>query len=164
MMPVIRISDQTWDRLKRWAVPLEDSPDDVLRRLLEIAEAHVESLEQARARAVSVTEPESRKNRRLARGKRTSQVAYEMSICEVLYELGGTATAKEVLRQLPRKMEGILGEVDFQELPSGDTRWHKTASFARLLLVRKGLLRGDSERGVWELTQEGIEWMGKLRQ
>lgn len=37
-MPVIRISDSTWDRLKRWAEPLEDSADDAIRRVLDAAE------------------------------------------------------------------------------------------------------------------------------
>lgn len=36
MMPVIRISDTTWERLKKWAEPLVDSPDDVIRKLLDI--------------------------------------------------------------------------------------------------------------------------------
>ena len=30
MMPVIRISEKTWERLKSYARPLEDSADDVV--------------------------------------------------------------------------------------------------------------------------------------
>lgn len=37
-MPMYRISDETHERLKRWAVPLEDSRDDVVRRVLDVAE------------------------------------------------------------------------------------------------------------------------------
>jgi len=40
-MPVIRITDTTWDRLKRWAVPLEDSPEDAVRKVLDAAEEHL---------------------------------------------------------------------------------------------------------------------------
>ena len=40
-MPVIRITDATWDRLKRWAVPLDDSPDDAIRKVLNAAEEHL---------------------------------------------------------------------------------------------------------------------------
>ena len=43
-MPVIRITDATWDRLKRWAIPLEDSPDDAIRKVLEAAEEHLRNL------------------------------------------------------------------------------------------------------------------------
>ncbi len=46
-MPYYRISDDTHERLKRWAVPLTDSRDDVVRRVLDAAEGkavEVESL------------------------------------------------------------------------------------------------------------------------
>jgi hypothetical protein len=39
-MPVIRVSDATWARLKKWAEPLEDSPDDAIGRVLDLAERH----------------------------------------------------------------------------------------------------------------------------
>ena len=35
--PVVRISDQTWTRLQEWAVPLVDSVDDALIRVLDAA-------------------------------------------------------------------------------------------------------------------------------
>lgn len=38
MVPVIRISEDTYERLKKWAVPLEDRPDDVIQRILDVAE------------------------------------------------------------------------------------------------------------------------------
>ena len=40
MAPTIRISDATYGRLKTWAEPFEDKPEDVLQRVLEIAEKH----------------------------------------------------------------------------------------------------------------------------
>ena len=46
-MPTYRISDATHERLKRWAIPLEDNRDDVIRRVLDVAEGkavEVESL------------------------------------------------------------------------------------------------------------------------
>src|SRR5436190_1788242 len=40
MAPVIRITDETYERLKAWAVPLEDRPEDVIRRVLDVADGH----------------------------------------------------------------------------------------------------------------------------
>ena len=37
MPRTIRISDATWERLKAWARPLEDSADDVVSRILDRA-------------------------------------------------------------------------------------------------------------------------------
>jgi len=37
-MPTYRISDETHERMKRFALPLSDNRDDVVRRVLDIAE------------------------------------------------------------------------------------------------------------------------------
>lgn len=36
----IRISVQNWEQLKKWAEPLEDTPNDALTNLLKTAEKH----------------------------------------------------------------------------------------------------------------------------
>ena len=36
-MPVIRVSDDTWGRIRNWALPL-GSVDDAVRRVLDVAE------------------------------------------------------------------------------------------------------------------------------
>ncbi len=35
---VVRVKEETWVRLQRWAIPLEDSADDVISRVLDVAE------------------------------------------------------------------------------------------------------------------------------
>ncbi len=40
-MPVMRVSDATWDRLQSWGVPLGGSVDDAVRRVLDVAEKQV---------------------------------------------------------------------------------------------------------------------------
>ncbi len=37
-MPVIRVSDDTWARLQKWAVPLTGSAEDTVRRILDVAD------------------------------------------------------------------------------------------------------------------------------
>ncbi len=37
-MPVIRVGDDTWGRLQKWAVPLTGSVEDTVRRILDVAE------------------------------------------------------------------------------------------------------------------------------
>ena len=39
-MPTIRVRPETYERMKSWAIPLEDTPNDVIERLLTLAEAH----------------------------------------------------------------------------------------------------------------------------
>lgn len=65
----------------------------------------------------------------------------------------------EVIDRAGVVMKGTLREVDFQPLASDPEmlRWRNTAQWARLSMVREGLLRSDSRRGVWEITARGRE-------
>lgn len=44
-MPNYRVSEENHERLRRWAVPLEDSRNDVIRKVLDVAERNA-SVEQ----------------------------------------------------------------------------------------------------------------------
>ncbi|MDM7939199.1 MAG: hypothetical protein QUS07_02525 [Methanothrix sp.] len=37
-MPTVRVSDRNWRRLQHWAIPLEDTVDDALTKVLDAAE------------------------------------------------------------------------------------------------------------------------------
>lgn len=63
MMPVVRISDGTWERLKTWAEPLEDTADDALRKVLDIAERHRELSSEARESKPRASSGSLRRNR-----------------------------------------------------------------------------------------------------
>ena len=155
-MPVIRVSDETWERLKKFAIPLEDNADDAVRRVLDAAEEYFGPSEIHRAEPSTTTTKLAGTERQRTRGRKVPQGAFERPICEALYELGGEAAAKGVLSRVEESMKDVLGEYDYERLPSGDLRWWKTANFARLALVRKGLLRDDSPRGIWELSENGV--------
>ena len=94
---------------------------------------------------------------RLERGLRTKEEAYYRPILEILEELGGSARTSEVIEQIPQKMKGILQDVDFHALPSdpGSPRWKNSTRWARLTLVKRGLLRDDTPKGTWAITKSG---------
>jgi|FLYL01.1.fsa_nt_gi hypothetical protein len=152
-MPVIRIDDATFERLKRWAEPLEDSPADALRKVLDYAERR----RGLRAAATARASKGRRSAPRLPKGEKLPQSEYYWPILESLYELGGRGHVSEVLPLVERKLKAVFRQADRQMLSSGgDVRWRNTAQWARYDLVRRGLLRRDSQRGVWELTDAGI--------
>ncbi len=45
-MPLVRIHKVNWERLKRWAIPLEDTVDNALNRVLNVAESMETTLEK----------------------------------------------------------------------------------------------------------------------
>lgn len=165
MMPVIRISDETWDRLKAFAVPLEDSPEDVIKRLLEIAEhadAASSEFDVAESPIAADSNSVTPRGSRLARGIKVSQDEYDDPIMLVLYELGGRASANKILELVEKKMRNQLTAADHERLPSGELRWRRTAQWAKYnLLHNYGFLRDDSPRGIWELSDQGREWIEK---
>lgn len=156
-MPVIRITDATWDRLKRWAIPLEDSPEDAVQKVLEAAEEHLKCRETT-GRGHRMETPTPPKRKKLRKGLKTPQQAYRHPILEALYELGGSATVGDVLELVEKKMKPLLIEVDYQKLPSGvDIRWRNTAMWERYNLVKEGLLKPESPDGIWELSDKGVQ-------
>ncbi len=55
-----------------------------------------------------------------------------------------------------------LTDLDRQPLQSGEVRWGNRLGFARLRAIDRGHIRSDSRRGLWELTDAGIEELGRL--
>ncbi len=94
---------------------------------------------------------------RLQRGIRTREAAYFKPILQILSQMGGTGDMSEILERIPKVMKGTLSDIDFEPL-SGDSevpRWWNTAQWAQSAMVQAGLLKADSPRGVWEMTEAG---------
>lgn len=94
---------------------------------------------------------------RLQRGIRTRETAYFKPILQVLNQMGGIGEMSEVLERLPKVMKGTLNEIDYEPLaPNSEVpRWWNTAQWAHSTMAQAGLLKADSPRGVWEMTEAG---------
>lgn len=94
---------------------------------------------------------------RLRRGLRTPEQAYYRPILQVLVELGGRAPTDKILDRIGQVMQGVLRDVDSQPLAATPDmpRWRNAAQWARKSMVDEGLLKNDSPRGIWEITEAG---------
>ena len=148
-MRTIRVDDEVWQSLQRRATPFEDTPNTVLRRVLRLD---------------AKTKPEStrRPKRQRALG-RTPQEAYRRPILKALIELDGKATAGDVLDRVGEKVQSTLKPVDYEKVSSGMIRWRNAAMWERSAMVRDGLLRSDSQRGYWEISERGRTEVQNLR-
>lgn len=99
--------------------------------------------------------------RRLRAGLRTPDAAYNRPVLEALVELGGRANLNDVLELVHKKMRNQLNEHDHAPLPSDGVtpRWRNTAQWARYNLRQQGLLRDDSPRSIWEISEKGRAWL-----
>jgi hypothetical protein len=94
---------------------------------------------------------------RLPCGERTTESEYYIPILQVLDRMGGKGEVKDVLEEVKKIMEPKLKPADYEPLNSNsnELRWRRSAQWARFDMVKQGLLRADSPRGVWEMTEEG---------
>ena len=94
---------------------------------------------------------------KVKRGMRTREEAYYVPILRALDEMGGTGTIGDVLVRVHDLMKGVLKPVDHEPLRSypKTIRWRNAAQWARNVMVNEGLLKSDSPRGVWEITDKG---------
>jgi hypothetical protein len=178
--PTIRIDDEIYTYLKERAEPFVDTPNSVLRRLLDFPGQHGDSPEEGDAaeEVPSSVKPASASNkqrtsprvkrssaragdrqgqgrRRAVRGTLVPQADYELPILQALVEKGGHAPSREVIDALEPRLAAKLQDVDRSKTNSGEIRWRNRAQFARLELIKKGQMDKDSPRGFWEITDAG---------
>lgn len=94
---------------------------------------------------------------RLQRGMRTPEEAYYIPILQVISEMGGSGKVADVLDRVGKKMKKTLKACDYEPLSSdpGHLRWRNAAQWARNSMVQEGLLKNDSPRGIWEISEKG---------
>ena len=71
----------------------------------------------------------------------------------------------KVLDRVLQNMKGVLRDVDYEPLASDPDmpRWKNAAQWARNSMVKEGLLRSNSPRGVWEISDVGVKFLQNNR-
>lgn len=110
--------------------------------------------------ATSGRRPIKRKKKPLPRGVKIPQSAFRMPILEALVELGGSGPASELFAIVEKKMQGQLQDVDYELLTDGRTvRWRSSVSWERQTLKRESLIKSDTPRGIWEISDQGRSYL-----
>jgi hypothetical protein len=146
-MPTIRLDDEIYDALKKLAEPFVDTPNSVIRRLLEehghVAKKKVPAAPPAR------TAPDL---------EPTPQAVYEELLLKILDEqFKGRGDKRSVTHAIIEKMQKqkLLRAADLELVSTGETRAENAIAWGRNALKDRGLLNRNSRRGIWELTPEG---------
>src|ERR1700732_5348992 len=105
MMPVIRISEKTWDRMKTYARQMPfASPDDVVGVALDVLDEH--------GLPTSQTEPKP-KPKAARRGNKLPQKEFRFPLLETLHDLGGKSAVKLIRERIEPKIAPRLSEADY---------------------------------------------------
>jgi len=165
-MPVIRVDEEVFKELQKRAQAFVDTPNSVLRRVLGLNGSAVEGdLPRARpalslAGARVLSRRGSTIHERIAQDY-ASEAEYRLPILRALERMGGPVPRDVVLERVEQTMAGGLTRADYQTLAGGDIRWRKMAEWERHKMLRDGLLRPDSPRGMWEITEEGRRYLAE---
>lgn len=146
-MPVVRVSDSTWNRMKVHARPLEDTADDIVRRALDALEGVSPSMPRVRK---SVGRPPKSSD-----GLKLPQKEFREPILIALHRLGGSGTKQEVTEAVLPQVKSRLRSADYAMMDTGERRWENAVAWERSDLKKEGYLRSDSRRGDWELSEQG---------
>ena len=141
----IEIDVDVWETLKSVAEPFVDTPNMVLRRLLGIEKSDPDKKQVKSKRDM------------------TPQRDYRPYLAKSLKALGGSAKLSYATDLVGKLMKDQLMEKDYEVLPSiGEIRWRNMVAWERYEMVRDGLLKDDSPRGTWELSEKGYEYCQTL--
>lgn len=152
----IEVDDEVIGLVKAEAEPFVDSPNQAIRRLLGLMATDRQDL-------ASTPAPFPAQHRRRApTGSLLPLGEYELPILQAIAKRGGRALSGEVLVEICEALEGRLTDLDRESYRCGQARWRLRAAQARLRLVQRGLLKAGSPRGIWELTEAGIEELERL--
>ncbi len=123
------------------------------RKETQVTESAGRRHPQGRRRALSVT---SKKRSRAPKGSLLDERAYWTPILRVLADSpSGASPARDVVERVGQILDDQLTPLDREEVGSGGLRWHTRTMFARLRMKDAGLLKKDSPRGVWEISDLG---------
>ncbi len=147
-MKTIEIDTQVFDVIKSNAEPFVDSPNSVLRRLLEVEGG-------GGATPTPLVAAQPKVARRASPGSILPEREYELPILEELISRGGTGHATEITDAVGERMADKLTKLDEAKLDSGDIRWRNRVQFTRLTLKNQGYVSADTPRGVWTITDKG---------
>ena len=145
-MPVIRISEELFREIQKYAEPLVDNVETALWKALG---------KQRPANLVSTRKPKTK-----AYGELTSPNVFRRLILETLVNHQGIASRTEVHNDIRKRMSGSFKSGDTERNSDGTFKWEKRVDFLRLSMVTEGLLKEGSARGIWEISDKGKLWLG----
>lgn len=146
-MPVVRISDELFKEVQKYAEPLVDNFETALWKALQISRKN--------SLGTSI------KRRPRTTGNLTPQKDFRKPILETLVAEGGQADVQAVVEGVERKMRNQLKPGDNELNLDGIPKWKKAVHFQRLAMVHQGLLENESPRGIWAITDQGRQWLSE---
>ena len=148
----IRIDEDIYALLKKEAVPFEDEPNTVLRRMLGL-----------RTDTHQGGETEGQDRRRISSKHLMPMKEFELSILRSLENHSGSASRNTVLEDVFGQLSDRLNAFDLESTRNKEPRWQSRAEFKGHSMRKDGYL-GSESRGIWKLTSKGSQRLRELEE
>ena len=126
--------------------------DEITNTLKGLADGFEKVLQDLHSTIERTNDKGPRKKR--SREPKTPKEVLRKEIIRALETLGGAGQVQQVLAKMEEQLEGNLLPRDMETLPSGVLVWVKDAHWERSHMVNDGILKSNSRRGTWELSEE----------
>lgn len=136
----LETSTENKDRLEKLLVGL--------RKILQTFDEPVSS------KPTKSSQPRKRKRRTKSDPPITQQEVFRDEIIIALMELGGAGTPQDVVKIIEKNMAGRLLAADYERRSTGEVIWENNVHWQRYKMKQDGILRSDSPKGLWELSEE----------
>jgi len=160
-MPTIRIDSDVFEKLQALAEPFIDTPNSVIRRLLDknFGPFTPQSSNPTMPKSVvgsTLAVPKSAVGKKLTL---TPQPIYETFLLYALAsKFNGVGHKQDVTKVVLELMKanGYINDADLETVKTGETKAANTVAWGRNALKDKGLISRNSQTGTWELTEDGL--------
>lgn len=89
------------------------------------------------------------------RSPKTSHNTLRLLITEALKLRGGSAKKNDILKDMEQELQGKLlpGDLEWRAA-TNDYAWQNNACWERYQMAQEGILKRDSPKGIWELSED----------
>ncbi len=131
---------------------------DVLKGLRQILDSAGEPPTNGKVGSANVATESGQGTKRRRRSKKdlTPQDLLGQYLVDVLRELGGAASKRDILKRLSEKYGHSFRPGDFESRTSGEVIWQNNTAWARWKLIQQGIMKSDSPTGIWELREDQL--------
>ena len=77
----------------------------------------------------------------------------EPILIDVLQGFSGSASKRTIEAEIERRLLNEFNPADLEKVGEGISRWKKNVQWIRFDLVERCIMKKDSQRGVWELSE-----------
>jgi len=93
--------------------------------------------------------------RRRSRFPKTDKQMLREQITRSLKKLGGSARVSDIIEEMGKQLDGKLlpGDLEWRDA-TNEYAWQNNAKWERFKMIKDGLLRSDSPRGFWQLSED----------